>query len=436
MRRSLLILLLVLLLPWTVPGTGHALTLQEGLGIVTSRGRRVQIAAANQDAAAEEISLSRSKRLPQVALFARQSLLAYQPEARFGPSGPVPVADKNSLSYGFRASQLLYDFGRSSSSLRAAALRSRAQGFSTETTRNAVARDFIMAYIALLEAEKQLDVAQDEVSRYESHMGEAKAMYEEGLVTVNDLLRAKVVLSDAMQKKVSAQSALSVRASVVNNLLLRPLSAQVKPDEISTATFYPKPDLDLATRTAENLRPELRELQSRIEAKEATVRSLRASSYPTISLNGGFDYEENEYMVHESNWNLTAGVTLNLYSGGRMGAKLRQAEAQLDALRVEREAAVGRVGLEVREAVLGLRSADERLAAAQDGVKQAEENLRLLTLRYEEGESTATGVQDSVTLLARAKTSYWSALYGLQRETALLIFAQGLDLVEAYNHGK
>ncbi len=103
MRRSLLILLLVLLLPWTVPGTGHALTLQEGLGIVTSRGRRVQIAAANQDAAAEEISLSRSKRLPQVALFARQSLLAYQPEARFGPSGPVPVADKNSLSYGFRA---------------------------------------------------------------------------------------------------------------------------------------------------------------------------------------------------------------------------------------------------------------------------------------------------------------------------------------------
>ncbi|HDL53419.1 MAG TPA: TolC family protein, partial [Proteobacteria bacterium] len=284
MRRSLLILLLVLLLPWTVPGTGHALTLQEGLGIVTSRGRRVQIAAANQDAAAEEISLSRSKRLPQVALFARQSLLAYQPEARFGPSGPVPVADKNSLSYGFRASQLLYDFGRSSSSLRAAALRSRAQGFSTETTRNAVARDFIMAYIALLEAEKQLDVAQDEVSRYESHMGEAKAMYEEGLVTVNDLLRAKVVLSDAMQKKVSAQSALSVRASVVNNLLLRPLSAQVKPDEISTATFYPKPDLDLATRTAENLRPELRELQSRIEAKEATVRSLRASSYPTISL--------------------------------------------------------------------------------------------------------------------------------------------------------
>ncbi|NOY86999.1 MAG: TolC family protein [Deltaproteobacteria bacterium] len=434
MRRLSVVCLLFFLFFGVGLRAGHALTLREGLEIVTSRGRRIQIAEARQTAAEEDVSLSRSKRLPRVDLFARQSFLAYQPEARFGPSGPVPVADKNSLSYGLRASQLLYDFGQSSSSIRAAALRSRAQGINTESTRNVAARDFIMAYIGLLEAEKRLDVARDEVSQYENHMGEAKAMYEEGLVTVNDLLQAKVILSDAMQRKMSAQNTRSIRESVINNLLLRPLSAEVEPNEISTAALFPKPDLDSATNTAGKLRPELRELATRIEAKEAAVRSLRASSYPTISLNGGFAYEENEYMVHESNWNLSAGVSLNLYSGGSTSARLRRAETELDALRIERAAAVERVSLEVKDAVLGLRSAGKRVEAARDGVKQADENLRLLNLRYEEGEATATDVQDAVTLLARAKTNYWSALYGVQRETALLIFAQGMDLVKAYNN--
>ena len=433
MKRPWLIVFLVVLLSGAGSGTGRSLTLGEGLSIVTSRGRQVRIADARQKAVKEDLSLSRSRRLPEVELFAGQSFLAYQPEARFGPSGPVPVADRNSLSYGFRARQILYDFGKTSSSVKAASMMVVAQGNSTEAIRNSAARDFIMAYVDLLEAGKRLNVAQDEVSQYENHVTEARAMYEEGLVTVNDLLQAKVLLSDAKQREVSAQGIRSARESVVNSLLLLPLSSKVEPREISTSSAVPRPDLESATAMAERSRFELRELDSKIQAKEQTVRSLRASFYPTISINGGFEFEENEYMVHESNWNLTAGVSLNLYSGGGTSARLRRAKARLDALRIERDIVLDRVRLEVKEAVLGLRSAGERLSAAKDGVKQAEENLRLLNLRYEEGEATATGVQDAVTLLARARTNFWSAMYGVQRETAQLFFAQGIDLAAAYN---
>ena len=79
-----------------------------------------------------------------------------------------------------------------------------------------------------------------------------------------------------------------------------------------------------------------------------------------------------------------------------------------------------------------LTSAAQQVEVAEKAAGQARESLRLQRARYSEGEASATEVTDAITALAQAELSRWSALYGMRKIEAQLLFAMGADLVEAY----
>ncbi|HXX54075.1 MAG TPA: TolC family protein, partial [Thermodesulfovibrionales bacterium] len=68
----------------------------------------------------------------------------------------------------------------------------------------------------------------------------------------------------------------------------------------------------------------------------------------------------------------------------------------------------------------------------KDAVGQAEENLRINKVRYEEGVGTATEVLDAVTLLTTAETNQYRALYDFRRAEASIYYSMGKDLLEVY----
>ena len=433
MYRLNITFLLVLLLTGGVGSPCHALTLQEGLAIISSEGWEVRIAEMKEAAAEPTVSLSRSKLLPEVDIYADHTWLAYQPEANFGVGAAAPIADKASLSYGLVVRQLIYDFGKTGSSVDAARFSAQSKNLNTSLVKNLVVRDFLLNFITLLEAERLLDVAKEEVKQFNAHLADTKEMYSEGLVTVSDVLQAEVLASDAKQRKVSAENNRALLAARINTLLLRPISRELEIEEETIPDIVPDTDVDSAWRSAESSRTELQEIRSRIEAENARIKSFRAESYPRLYLNGGYDYTENQYMVHEENWNLTAGLSMAIYSGGGTKAAVGRANAELNSLLLEEAKMRDSIRLEVENAVLLLQSARERFEVTRKGVDQARENLRLQKLRYEEGEAAATDVQDAVTLLAQVEQTYWMALYGVQKGNALVLYSQGKDLKEEYS---
>ncbi len=431
MKRTALLLSLLLL----VPLDSSALTLAEGLAVVTTRGRDVRIAGAEEAAAGEALRQARSPLLPRADLYARQTWLRYRPEADFGLAGPVPLSQRESLAYGFRVNQLLYDFGRASSGQRAARFGFEAKRIETSRARNLAALDFTLAYLGLLESERILKVARDEVRRFEAHLEDTRAMYEEGIVVRNDLLQAEVTLSDSRQRLLKVENLRDMRASRINSLLQRPLNEEVSAEEVS---LHPLPvtSLESAWESAELRRPELKGMTMRVRAKEEELRSIRAELYPSLYLSAGYEYRENRYMVHEENWSLLAGMSLNLYSGGSVRARIGKAEAELEGLLLASEKLLDDIRLEVKEAYLQLEAARRGVDVTREAVAQADENLRLQRLRYQEGVGTATDVLDAVALMSRAERNYWSALYGLKRAEAALLYAMGVDISAAYGAGQ
>ena len=417
-----------------VPRSGQSLSLEEGIRIVTEQGRDVAIARADEDLARESVSLARSPWLPSLDLYAQETWLHYQPAVKV-PVGSFYTSEDQYLSYGLRATQLLYDFGKTSSSVSAARENLRAREAGTFRSRNRAALEFISSYFDLLEAEHLLKVAQEEVVRYEAHQKDAEARLKAGIITRNEVLQAGVVLADSRQRLLTAENNRSLRASRVNSILLRPLNDPVQAAETEGSPMLPSA-LEDAWTAAERENPDLRDLDARVGAKEASVSLVRSEYLPTVFVSGGYDYMQNEYQVHEDNWSLVAGVKVNLFAGGATDARVGMAKSDLLALKISRERVLDAVRLEAKAVWLELQSSRRKIEVAQAAVVQAEENLRLARLRYQEGVGTATEVTDAVTLLTTAETNVWKAGYALKRAEAALLHVMGQDLAAAYGSVK
>jgi len=432
MRNIVTIFVLVVAVFFTTTSQAEELTIQEGLTIVTSEGWDVRISGSREQAARQVLTMSRSARLPQVSLSAGYTALRYQPEAIFG-AGTSFMADKNSLTYGISVNQLLYDFGRSGSAIASAAAEADVAGISAEQSKNSAALDFIMAYISLLDAQSGLSIVSEEVKQFEAHIKDAKALYEAGMVTKNDILQGDVSLADAQQRRISARDLKNLSAARINMLLLRDLSNEVTPEILPETVVELDLTLEKATQSALVNRRELMMLQRNVDRKKALLRKEKANRYPLLTARGGYAYEENSFRVHEDNWSVSAGLTWDLYSGGRKDAAVRKAEAKFNTADLELQQMQEIIKLQVKDTFLALESAKAKMIVSNKAVNQASENLRLRRAIYEEGEGSATEVTDAVTMSTRAEQNLNRAVYGRQRAEAALLYAQGQDLIEAYN---
>ena len=417
--------------PFLFPAAGNALTLQEGLKIVTENGRDVAIARSDEEVAKGAVSLARSPWLPSFDLYGRETWLRYVPEAKV-PAGSFPTSQDRFTTYGFKATQLLYDFGKTSSSISAAQFGLKAREAGTFRIRNRAAAEFIVAYFDLLEAEELLKVAQEEVTRYEAHRKDAAARHKAGVVTRNEVLQADVLLADSKQRLLTAEHNKSLRTSKINSILMRPLNEFIHASEIVGTPLFAI-TLEQAWAEAEQSNPDLRDLDARVRAREAIVSSVRSEYLPTVYMSGGYEYQENQYQVHQDNWAVIAGVNINLFAGGSTTSRVSMAKGELASLRFSREKLLDAIRLEVKAAWLDYESSNAKVPVAMSAVDQAAENLRLQRLRYQEGVGTSTEVLDAVLLLTTAETNAWKANFGVRRAEAALLYTMGRDLAVAYN---
>jgi outer membrane protein len=428
MKQSTVFLLVLCVLFF--PGVGRALTLEEGLKIVAETGRDVKIARSDEDVARSSVSLARSPWLPTLDLYGNETWLRYQPEAKFGTL-IAPTSQDRFLTYGARATQILYDFGKTSSSIDAAKYGLKAREIETLRAQNRSSLEFIIAYYDLLEAEKLLQVAGEDVQRYEAHKTDAEVRYNAGVVTKNEVLEADVTLADSRQRYLTADNLRSLRASRVNSLLLRPLNDTIQLEEVKK-TPSAGITLEQAWTTAEAESPEIRVIDAGIQAKEESVKSVQAEYLPNFFLSGGYEYQENQYVVYQRNWSLIAGVNINLFSGGSTSSRVSMGKGELLSLRITRDKIVDAVRLDVKSAYLDLQSSAQKIEVMKTSVASAEENLRLQRLRYQEGVGTNLEVLDAVTLLSTAETNSWRALYGFERAEAGLLYSMGRNLMSEY----
>ena len=431
------------------------ITLAQGLEEVTSLGHEVQITQEGENIATADVIAARSGFLPSLNASAAHTTLAYQiagvttaqaPIVSTGPPYPlpglvvgsttekviVPEVPLNSWTYSATVQQTLFDFWRTLSRYRESKELLANSKLDTARVRNLSALQFTVAYFNLLEAERAVTVAQQEVERLDSHLKDARNLYESGVITKNDLLQAEVRLKDGTQRLLNAQNSRALQASRLNNLLVRPLDKPVRVSDIAFKPEAPPFPLDDAWERALKDRPEIRIADGTLKALHFEETARKADYYPTFFAQGGVSYSQNQFLEHDTNWSAIFGVSVNLFSGDLTKAQVAKTRSQEDQVLKQRSKLVDDVKLEVQQYILDMNNARERIDVMRGAADQAQENLRINKVRYDAGEGTATEVLDAVTLVTTAETNYIRAIYDFRRSEAGMYYAVGKDLREVY----
>ena len=434
-RNAMICLLASALLVPALLSTAAAdtLTLSQGLKMALKNSRLMRIAGHDEDISKTDTRIQKAALYPRVDGAVSQTFLANQPGAIFGDLS-VPTSEKSFLTYSLSVQQTLYDFRRDAAKYEASMEVLKTTRLDTRRIANLVEVNFAFQYFNLLESEKMVLVANEEVDRLRSHLKDARNLYDEGAITKNDLLQAEVRLSDARQRLLAAKNKREIDVSNLNNVLTLPLTTRT---QVTDFTEVPAGlagiDMKKAWEVAEKERPEVLIIDGTLKSLNLREVSKKAEFYPKVFVRGAYDYQENRCFTHEDNWSLVLGMGVNLYNGGRTKAEVLKIEQQKEKLIEQKNKLLDDIRLEVERYILASKTAQERLDVTKDAIDQAKENLRINRTKYEEGVGTATDVLDAVTLLTVSETNYYRAVYDLSKAEAAILYAMGKDLSEVYH---
>jgi outer membrane protein TolC len=172
-------------------------------------------------------------------------------------------------------------------------------------------------------------------------------------------------------------------------------------------------------------RPEVALARQAAEAAQEGREAARGEFLPRVFVRGSVGHADGENVV--TGWQEGAGLHLEtpLYAGGRHRGELRSAEAEVEAAVADAQAILDAISLQVNLAYRAVVAAYQRIDLSRTAIVQAREDLRLLTVRYRNGNATPTDLVDAETALTRSQQRFFSAAYTYLAALARLDYALG-----------
>jgi outer membrane protein TolC len=297
----------------------------------------------------------------------------------------------------------------------------RAAADSTAGDRAELVYGVTAAYWNLVKALELRTVAAENLANLRAHLRDVENFREQGLLTMNDVLRVRTQLAGAELMDLEARNAVQVATVGLNSLAGLPLEAALEPTTpveaaALEAAALESADLPSLIERAKEKRPELRAQGARVRASEAGVTAARSGWLPQAFITGNYYHLRPNPRVMPARdefygtWDLGVTVSFDVWNWGQTREQVSQAEAQRDQARDGLSLLADQVVLDITQAFLGLRQARRRIAAAESAVSQAEENLRVSTDRFQEGVALSRDVLDAEVLLVQARMSRANAL--------------------------
>ncbi len=326
----------------------------------------------------------------------------------------LPLYTGGRLTSGYQ--QAKYNLGSSEEGVR----------HSSQETVLEVKRGFY-TYLLAVELVK---VAEESLGLAESLLSNVKNMYEVGMASRLDLLRAEVRVSNLKPPLIQARNNVSIAELSLKTLLGLDLA---QPVEIVGELTYQPVEINLQESLARALanRPELSQVEYQKKIAGEMEKMARAEGLPTLAVSGNYNYWSNFFNFKKNNWedyySFNLVLTIPIFHGLSTSAGVAQAQAQIRQIEFSQKALENGIRLEVQSTILNINQAKESLLSQQKNVEEARESVRVAELSYTEGLVTITDVAAAQVALSEARINYLRALYDYAVSQAELDKAVGIN---------
>jgi outer membrane protein, heavy metal efflux system len=257
-----------------------------------------------------------------------------------------------------------------------------------DETRLALLADVKVAFYSLLFAQRDAELATQNVTSVEEVLRTVKARVAAGEATSFDTMKGSVEVQKAQKEVARAQNALLVAKTRLNILTAGSLGKQFS---IQGDFQSPKQGLDLDRLTAQAFEqhPTLRRLTKLAEQAEHSVRFERESRVPTISVQG-------QYHRAAGDESVTAGLSVQLPLWYRRQGEIETALGTKHRAEAERLRAQNELEQAITQHAQEVRTAQDQLHVFETGLlKQAEQTLAVARTSFRQGAASLLDVLDA-----------------------------------------
>jgi len=404
------------------------LTLTDALAQAEPASEQVGIAQAGVRRAKGVVTETRSALLPQINLGPQYTYVFENPYQSLFPPDPTgsnPFTSTNQWRLGGSASISLFNLsqwarlGASRAATRVTELQLTQQQSLTILT---VASAY---YDAALTA-RLVTITEFTLVQAERTLKDVTLGRDVGTQSEFEQLRSRVARDNQIPVVTRARANRDIAATRLKQLLDIPLTTEIVletplDDRVDPAALPADVDTMLqGVDTAAASRAVVRTAQETVEQNEDLNAAAGRQWIPTMSttmnynragFSGDFIPASDEFA---NDWNLIAVLNWPIFTSGRILGQKRQAEANLDASRLQAKLTQEQAALDNETIYARLREAQDNALATASVVEQATRANEIAELRYKEGLSTQTELQDVRLQLEQARANQAQAARDLQ----------------------
>lgn len=399
--------------------------------------------AANEDRAAAHARTqqARSPLLPQVRGSGTASKSHSDASTAFFPGG-VPATDPESESDRLNANLSVDQSIVNLSDWRSAS-SAKASEFAAEElyrgAQEAIVAQVERTYFNSLKSIRLQEVSEENLKVGEEQLKLAEKRREVGIGVEADILKARAQNAQDRLALINAKKEVQIARTALSHVIGIALDAPLVIDDLSPDAAVAAPPLpDLSTALA--ARPDIREQQHRLRAAERSLGAAQLRYVPDLGF--GFQYgrlldasrttindstgaESTTEFEATSDWQATLSLSLAIFDGGAREGRIKEARAGLRATRHTFDQLLRNAELEIETASLNASAAAEAIDVSRDGMRAAEEDLRVTQGSYTQGLLPILNLVTAQAALVTARTAYVSATYDFRIALAELDRALG-----------
>ncbi len=325
---------------------------------------------------------------------------------------PVPrlIGPFNYFDARASVSQSIFNF-KDLEQERAASERLKSAQYNYKDAREVVVLAVGNAYLLAIADAARIETAQAQVTNAQALYDKALDQQRAGLSAAIDTLRSQVELQTRQQQLIAARAdSAKQKLSLARVIGLPPGQEFVLTEKAPYQSLTLLP-IEVYLQRAYASRSDYQAAQAQLRAAELSRRGATAGHYPSLSFNA--NYGDIGINPGQSNgtWQVDGGLTIPIFTGGKVHSDVLEAEAQLRQARSQLGDLRARIDYEVRSALLDLNSAADQVEVTRSSVELAEETLLQSRDRFSAGVTDNLEVVQAQEAVASAHESYIQSLY-------------------------
>jgi len=390
------------------------LSLTDAVNLAVQNNKNLLAFLQEKEMARGRVMESYSEALPKVSASGAYTRL--KEVSSFDAGGrTISLGAEDNYSLDLEVSQPVFRGGGIRAALRAAKLYEILSDEQVRGTLQQTIYEVAHAYYDALLYQHLVTVFEEEVKSADANLRDVRLKRKVGIVRDFDVLRAEVAVSNPHAEMIKQRN----NVDLAKSRLLK-IMGVVQHGEVTLSdqlVFKPvKPVLQEAVRIAYENRPDLQASELDIRFQKEALRIAKSEYWPRVDAFFVQEWARPNPTITTNNewgdtWNAGATVNLSIFDGLRREGRIVQQEATLQQSRIRLTDAEERAFLQVRQALLSLRNAEESVESQKLNQDRAAEALRLAEVGYRAGVTALVEVTDARTALAKARALFHEAVY-------------------------